>query len=286
MKAKTPTELILLALNEFGELDSDALEMHTGLSRPTLIGTLNLCLSRSAPMITRRAIKLGTTVVKKYDLTDAGRARVEIICPPSNAATPLVVASDKPGVSESETTPEASIAQVSSFHGEDEARPENAPVASASLTADATGGDGFMLDDLLLDDLARTLAELKVELDKIDAIANEYGSDAVGVVPALQAMDMLIGMQELQISELKAALHSYEETREKSRTIAAPELYIITAGWREAANQEEALDIARELALSSCGGVTIIARAEKQVTLNVDVRDYPHVPTTQPAAAA
>ena len=237
-------------------------------------------------MITRRAIKLGTVAVKKYDLTADGRARVEIICPPSNTATPLVVASDKPGVSESETTPEASIAQVSSFHGEDEARPENAPVASASLTADATGGDGFMLDDLLLDDLARTLAELKVELDKIDAIANEYGSDAVGVVPALQAMDMLIGMQELQISELKAALHSYEETREKSRTIAAPELYIITAGWREAANQEEALDIARELALSSCGGVTIIARAEKQVTLNVDVRDYPHVPTTQPAAAA
>lgn len=102
---------MLYTVYRLAEADSDRLVHETGLPRQTLTGTLNILVSKKE--VARTEHKLGTKRVYRYSITTAGREALAKSIAPSS--TPADTASDKPGVSGSETTPEAAIAQGSSL---------------------------------------------------------------------------------------------------------------------------------------------------------------------------
>lgn len=130
---------MLYPVYRLAEADSDLLVHETGLPRQTLTGTLNILVSKKE--VARTEHKLGTKRVYRYSITTAGREALAKSIAPSS--TPADTASDKPGVSGSETTPEAAIEQGPSLASEGAARHETPSAAAVDLPhAEVAEGDG------------------------------------------------------------------------------------------------------------------------------------------------
>jgi len=307
-----PTTAVLQALHmlytiyRMDSADSDRIAAETNLDRRTVTGTINLAVTKGLVLRTER--KIGTKRAYYYSITAKGREALAKDTSPSTTAAQTTAAPDKPGVSESETTPEAAIAHLSPFQGEGAARHENAPDEAVGAAESGVDGSAALIAELKnqYEELFSKWCQDEIELGKIDLLAREYvptnfakGLDAVKImgqaIDALHAslkqdadteLALVVANQKLAKlqealawhetelastkSELSAALRVIDDFAQAPTTEAAYDgPFIIAAGWREAEASQKAYDIARDMAMTSAGGV-----------------DYGHVPASQPAAAA
>lgn len=295
-----PTTAVLQALHmlytiyRMDSADSDRIAAETNLDRRTVTGTINLAVTKGLVLRTER--KIGTKRAYYYSITAKGREALAKDTSPSTTAAQTTAAPDKPGVSESETTPEAAIAHLSPFQGEGAARHENTPDEAVGAAESGVDGSAVMTDRH-----HRALDALLM----IGTIAAEYMPNGSLITEGVRIMDLLIDAHSAEIRRLQEALawHETELASTKSELSAALRViddfaqapttepaydgpFIITAGWREAEASQKAYDIARDMAMTSDGGVAIIARPLRVATVSIEMKDYGHVPASQPAAAA
>lgn len=190
---------MLYTVYRLDEADSDRLAHETGLPRQTLTGTLNILVNKKE--VARTEHKLGTKRVYRYSITTAGREALAKSIAPSS--TPADTASDKPGVSESETTPEAAIAQGSSLAGEGAARHETPSVADAPLPhAEAAEGDGLQWNAANPYEGDIQAAKMQDHLAAIGMVAHKYMQEGDFILRGVETMDMLIDAHTNTIQQL------------------------------------------------------------------------------------
>lgn len=290
-----PKAAILQALHmlyttyRMAEVDSDRLSHETGLPRQTLTGTLNIMVSQKE--VARTEHKLGTKRVYRYSITTKGREALAKTIAPSTTAEGPAPAPDKPGASESETTPEAAIAQGPSLPGEGAARQENPLPAEAAASADAGKGDGLQL------------AELVGHLEDIGLIAHRYMQEGQFIREGVETMDRVIDahlsayiLLEKEAEWMRARIDELETSlRIAENILNAPEAaaleahegpFVVAGTWHEAGTAEEAENIARDVARTMRNGQAVVARPISRANLTVRFEDFGYVPPAQLAAAA
>lgn len=307
-----PKAAILQALHmlyttyRMAEVDSDRLSHETGLPRQTLTGTLNIMVSQKE--VARTEHKIGTKRMYRYSITTKGREALAKTIAPSTTAEGTAPAPDKPGVSESETTPEAAIAQGPSLPGEGAARQENPLPTEAAASADAGKGDGLQARVAELEqkvsDAQNALLAHTGELGVIDFIVSEYvpereaqGVESVKIMAraidahmnTIQTMANEADWMRARIEELETNLRIAENILNMPETAAleAHEGPFVVAGiWHEAGTAEEAENIARDVARTMRHGQAVVARPISRANLTVRFEDFGYVPPAQLAAAA
>lgn len=288
---------MLYTVYRLAEADSDRLVHETGLPRQTLTGTLNILVAKKE--VARTEHKLGTKRVYRYSITTAGREALAKSIAPSS--TPADTASDKPGVSGSETTPEAAIAQGPSLAGEGAARHETPSAADAAPpNAEAAEGDGLQGHTAVLYESAIQMAKMQDYLEAIGMVAREYMREGDSILSGVETMDMLI---DAHTNTIRALLHDAEwmrariEELEKNSSIAEKIIntpdhesfdgpFVVAGTWHEAETAEEAENIARHVARTMCNGQAVVARPVSRANLTVRFEDFGYVPPSQLASAA
>lgn len=288
---------MLYTVYRLAEADSDRLVHETGLPCQTLTGTLNILVAKKE--VARTEHKLYTKRVYRYSITTAGREALAKSIAPSS--TPADTASDKPGVSESETTPEAAIAQGPSLAGEGAARHETPSAADADLPhAEVAEGDGLQGHAAVLYESEIQTAKMQDHLEAIGMVAHKYMQEGDFILSGVETMDMLI---DAHTNTIRAMLHDAEwmrariEELEKSLSIAEqiPNTpahenfdgpFVVAGTWHEAGTAEEAENIARDVARTMRNGQAVVARPLSRANLTVRFEDFGYVPPSQLASAA
>lgn len=281
--------LMIYTTYRLNEVDSDRLRHETGLPRQTLTGTLNIMVSQKE--VARTEHKIGTKRVYRYGITAKGREALAKTIAPSITAEGSAPAPDKPGVSESETTPEAAIAQGPSFPGEGAARQGTPLPAEADACADAGKGDGLQL------------ADLAGHLEDIGLIAHRYMQEGQFIREGVETMDRVVDahlsaytLLEKEAEWMRTRIEELETNlRIAENILNAPEAtaleahegpFVVAGTWHEAGTAEEAENIARDVARTMPHGQAVVARPISRANLTVRFEDFGHVPPAQLAAAA
>lgn len=300
-----PKAAILQALHmlyttyRMAEVDSDRLSHETGLPRQTLTGTLNIMVSQKE--VARTEHKLGTKRVYRYSITTKGREALAKTIAPSTTAEGTAPAPDKPGVSESETTPEAAIAQGPSLLCEGEARQENPLPAEAAASSDVGKGDGLQarvaeLEQKVSDAQNALLAYTR----ELDFFVSEYvpereaqGVESVKIMAraidahmnTIQTMANSADWMRARIDELETNLRIAENILNMPAT-ALEGPFVVAGTWHEAGTAEEAENIARDVARTMHNGQAVVALPVSRANLTVRFEDFGYVPPSQLASAA